>query len=150
VLPLHGQLFSRPNSPQLLVVFWHTQPLDGAALAAAARLQVKQQQEFVGWWGGDEGPGSNWGGDGHKNGERRSCSASQAKDLTGISQQQVSDWSNRLKDIDKYLAKIELVARRKADWEPNDNFVALGTGNNECSRAAQKERRSAGSFPEDH
>jgi len=47
-----------------------------------------------------------------------------AEKETGVTNQQVSDWRKLLNDIDKYLAKTELAARRKAGWEENENLLA--------------------------
>jgi hypothetical protein len=91
-------------------------PCQWEALAQAARIQVKQQQEFCLWW--KDEVSTNWGGDRSKSRDLRTWGYREAEKLTGISNQQVCDWRKLLTDVDRYLARIELAARRTAGQEP--------------------------------
>jgi hypothetical protein len=72
------------------------------ALTDAARIQVKQQQEFCQWW---QDTVHRKGGERWIDGDVRryqEMPASEAEKLTDISHQQVSDWRKLLEHVDRY------------------------------------------------
>jgi hypothetical protein len=107
---------------------------DWPLLQQAIEKKIEEQTEFVRWW--DEGVGVRHGLNHHSidNADPGSLSKSDAEDLTGISQQQVSRWRKRLKDAKKYETELFDTAYKKAmaaTAETGAAHVANNTGNNE-------------------
>ena len=91
---------------------------DWPTLVTAVDAMIEDQTKCVRWW--DENVTPNKGGDRHR-GEKRGSAlfVSEAQELTGITQQQVSKWRRRLKDPEKYRAMLYGAAYAKAMAETN-------------------------------
>ncbi|MFO1353028.1 MAG: hypothetical protein U1F68_21070 [Gammaproteobacteria bacterium] len=89
----------------LAVIDYARRVHDWPTLEAAVDQKIEEQQEFVRWW--DENVGVRLHSDSRVNADRRSpLSKADAKDLTGISQQQVSKWRKRLKKPEQYRVQL--------------------------------------------
>jgi ParB family chromosome partitioning protein len=101
-------------------------------LAAGIHEIIRQQRQFCGWWTKNvsERHRPGWGGV-KLSADRPTVPMREAEKLTGIKNEQVSDWRKALADEARYFARIDRAARKRAGLEPADNFLALGTGNNE-------------------
>jgi phage N-6-adenine-methyltransferase len=96
---------------------------------AAIHEMIRQQRQFVEWWDNNVGIRQSPGRQGvQSNGGRRLISKRDAERHTSVSQQQVSDWRRELADPDRYFAKIERAARRKAGLEAEHHHRAVNTG----------------------
>jgi len=96
--------------------------------------KLEDQAEFVRWWGEHVSIRESPGRGGNKsNADRGSISRSDAEQLTGITQQQVSQWRHRLRAPEAYRAALFGAAYRKAMAErgQTDQRGASGTGKNE-------------------
>lgn len=103
-----------------------TQIKDWPALEATVADKVEQQKEFVGWWKRTvRRPGNQ-----PNNADRDYLSASQAEELTGIKQPQVSKWDKKLANEEAYRDFLYGAAYRAAMGEEH-NHRAQGTGENE-------------------
>jgi hypothetical protein len=74
---------------------------DWPLLEQAADAKIEQQAEFVGWWREKvRGPG--------KANSRRTglFDCDKAEEMTGITQQPISKWAKRLKDLPAYRARL--------------------------------------------
>jgi phage N-6-adenine-methyltransferase len=88
---------------------------DWPTLEAAVDEKLEQQAEFRDWWDASVGVRQSPGRSGNKsNADQRSISVAVAEEETQITQQQVSKWRSRLKDIPKYKALLYGVAYNKA------------------------------------
>lgn len=78
---------------------------DFTLLEEAVDAKLREQQQFVEWWRShvsvNHGPGR-----GKKNALPRSFSVAQAEIASGIKQQLVSKWSQRLEDPERYRARL--------------------------------------------
>lgn len=123
------------NAKADAVIEYAKQIKDWPLLERAIDEKIEQQQEFVQWW--RETISSRHGGDRKSRTANGVLDVPKAEELTGITQQQVSKWASRLKDIPKYRARLCGRAYRSAGLEPEANHGALGTGQNEWYTPAQ-------------
>ena len=110
---------------------------DWPLLEQAIDVEIEQQREFIRWW--DETVQPNNRPPLTVSGSE-TVSAAQAAALTEIGKVQVSRWSKRLADADKYRAQQLLAAYRKAGLEPLANHRAEGTGEYEGYTPATRQR----------
>lgn len=127
------------NAKLEAVIAYAKKVKDWPTLEAAVEQKIEEQTEFVRWW--DENVSANHGGNRKSFQEFRTefLKKSDAENLTGISQVQVSRWRKKLKDREKYQAELLGSIYKKAMIEEGqiavagaaENFRAQGTGQNE-------------------
>lgn len=99
---------------------------DWPLLEHAVDQKIEDQIEFVRWW--DEKVSIHHGaGRGKKSADLGTFSMKNAEETTGISNQQVSKWRSRIKDVEKYRDALFGLAWRKAMCEEH-NHRAQYTG----------------------
>jgi phage N-6-adenine-methyltransferase len=108
---------------------------DWPLLEQAIELKIDEQQDFVRWWNENVSIGHGLGR--NKIADPAILSASKATELSGIRVDTVSRWAKKLSDEVKYRSQQIVAAYRKAGLEADENFRALGTGNNEWFTPAQ-------------
>jgi phage N-6-adenine-methyltransferase len=103
---------------------------DWPLLERAVEKKLDDQEDFVNWWRANVSP--NKGGD-RQSGEKRGSAlfVSEATELTGITQQQVSKWVKRLAKRDDYRGALYGVAYRQAMGALLNNFRAQASGKRE-------------------
>lgn len=108
---------------------------DWPLLEQAVDQKIEEQAEFVRWW--DDNLTPNRGGD-RVSDQKRSTAllVTHVEQETGISQQKVSRWRKRLKNIEAYRAKLYGKAYAEA-FGKDHNHRAQGTGQNEWYTPAQ-------------
>jgi len=106
---------------------------DWPLLEEAVSQKLDEQTEFVRWWR-EVLTVRHGAGRGNKNNtEPRSFSVEQAERTTGITQQRVSKWAQRLQDRDAYARALYGLTYRKAMAERGQSDLrgASGTGETE-------------------
>jgi phage N-6-adenine-methyltransferase len=108
---------------------------DWPTLELAVDKKIEQQVEFVRWWA------ENVRRDGRPSTktslDRAKLTMPQAETLTGIRNEQVSKWAQRLRNVEKYRDLLFGAAYRKAMGEAAENHRALATGENEWYTPAE-------------
>jgi phage N-6-adenine-methyltransferase len=106
--------------------------LDWPLLEKAVDKKIEDQQEFVRWWIDSVRKKGGRGGFKSDNAVLRYRSVEDAEELTGITQQKVSKWNERLRDVPAYRERLFGVAWKAAMAEKVDNTPrTTGTGENE-------------------
>lgn len=102
---------------------------DWPTLETAVEKKIEDQTEFVRWWEENVRPNTRP----KTNADQRYLTVAQAETQTGITQQQVSKWGQRLKDYEQYRDLLYGHAYRKAMAlkGQTDQRGASRTGENE-------------------
>jgi hypothetical protein len=117
---------------------------DWPTLEAAVEQKIEDQTEFVRWWRETVRP--NRGARTDINvGPRFSCE--DAEELTGVTQQIVSKWNKRLRDLPDYRARLFGASWKVAMAERAD-AVRGTTGTGERGRPIINDRRQLQASPE--
>ena len=110
---------------------------DWPMLENAIDQKMADQAEFVRWEEKVTARHRPGRGGAELNADRRLIKMSDAEAATGIKQQQVSKWRNRLKDSEKYRAMLFGTAYQKAMAETNNTTATKWTGDPESYTPAK-------------
>jgi len=104
---------------------------DWPLLEKAIDQKMQDQASFVKWWEEKVTVRHGAGRGNKKSADHGTFSMGDAEELTGISNQQVSNWRRRLKEPDKYRAMLYGTAYQKAMAEKVDTTATKWTGDPE-------------------